>query len=201
MISGRDYDCLEQLVEKFADTLEKFSLYLAHFRNGGIDRCFNGHRLATLCKKLSHLRSLHFTILGQLIEPPSKQILSDFIQAFRTPFWLDGPLGRIRVCLDYHQAFGFVQIFSLPYTYSDATLYHTIDLIDALFNTEEETPDDLSVALQPLWSDMRWLLISLVENQKIPTSFLRALQCPSSQSESIIIFPYKCFMFSYGRCR
>ncbi|CAF4688296.1 unnamed protein product, partial [Rotaria sp. Silwood2] len=87
---------LEQLVDKFNNTLEEFSLFLIHYCSGELDICFDGHRLAALCSRLSHLRSLHFAIQLRFIEPPSRQILYDFIEAFRTPFWLDGPLGRIR---------------------------------------------------------------------------------------------------------
>ena len=174
-------------MDRFANTLEDFSLCLIHFCNGEIEHCFNGHRLATLCNKLSRLRSLHFAILGQLIKLSSRQILSDFIKTFRTSFWLDGPLGSIRVCVNYHEVFGFIQMFSLPYTFSDTTLFLTIDLIDVLFNTAEEkiqTSDDLSVGLGPLWYGMRWLLISLVKNQKIPMSFIRALQYCKRQGET-----------------
>ncbi|CAF2140704.1 unnamed protein product [Rotaria magnacalcarata] len=85
-IAGPNCNCLNQLVDRFANTLEEFSLFLTHHCNGELDICFDGYRLATLCSGLSHLRSLHFGIQLQFIEPPSSQIMSDFIQAFRTPF-------------------------------------------------------------------------------------------------------------------
>ncbi|CAF3029462.1 unnamed protein product [Rotaria sp. Silwood2] len=96
-IVGPNCSYLEQLVDKFNNTLEEFSLFLIHYCSGELDICFDGHRLAALCSRLSHLRSLHFAIQLRFIEPPSRQILYDFIEAFRTPFWLDGPLGRIRI--------------------------------------------------------------------------------------------------------
>lgn len=185
---------LEQLIDKFNNTLEEFSLFLTHYCNGERDICFDGHRLAVLCNKLSHLRSLHFAIHLRFIQPPGRQILDEFIEAFRTPFWLNGPLGRIRVGVNYHQVFDHVQIFSLPYTFFDNTVYHTIDIIDTLFNInekEQEIQDDLSISLQNLWCGIRCLIISFVENQKIPISFLYALQCPSTQSKFFyIIFSY-----------
>ncbi|CAM4786161.1 unnamed protein product [Rotaria magnacalcarata] len=189
-IVGPNCCYLEQLVDKFNNTLEEFSLFLTHYCNGELDICFDGHRLAALCSRLSHLRSLHFAIQLQFIESPSRQILYDFIEAFRTPFWLDGPLGRIRVCVNYHQVFDHVQIFSLPYTFFDNTIYRTIDLIDALFNTSEkgqETSNDLSITLRSFWCGIRCLFISLVEKQKIPVSFLYALQCPPSQNKTLVI--------------
>ena len=199
-IAGRDCRCLEQLVDKFANTLETFSLFLIHYCNGKVDQCFNSHRLAALCSRLSHLRTLHFAILGQSIERPRSHTLSDITHAFCTPFWLDGPLGRIRVCVDYHQVMGFVQMFSLPYTFPDAALFHIIDLIDVLFNTnedEKEASNDLSIALRPLWRGMIWLIIFFLDEQKIPISFLCALQSPDSQGELIIFF----FMYSYPSYR
>ncbi|CAF3351321.1 unnamed protein product [Rotaria socialis] len=189
-IVGPNCSYLEQLVDKFNNTLQEFSLFLTHYCNGELDICFDGHRLAALCSRLSHLRSLHFAIQLQFIESPSRQILYDFIEAFRTPFWLDGPLGRIRVCVNYHQVFDYVQIFSLPYTFFDNTVYRTIDLIDALFNTSEkgqEISNDLSITLRSFWCGIRCLFISLVEKQKIPVSFLYALQCPPSQNKTLVI--------------
>ncbi|CAF3335804.1 unnamed protein product [Rotaria socialis] len=189
-IVGPNCSYLEQLLDEFNNTLQEFSLFLTHYCNGELDICFDGHRLAALCSRLSHLRSLHFAIQLQFIESPSRQILYDFIEAFRTPFWLDGPLGRIRVCVNYHQVFDYVQIFSLPYTFFDNTVYRTIDLIDALFNTSEkgqEISNDLSITLRSFWCGIRCLFISLVEKQKIPVSFLYALQCPPSQNKTLVI--------------
>lgn len=184
MIEGQDCSCLEQLIDKFSNTLEKFSLYLTHYCNGDTDMCFNGYRLAILCNKLSRLQSIHFAIQIPLMEKPIRQILTDFIRAFRTPFWLDGPLGCIQVCVTYHQIQRSVQMCSLPYTFPDNTVFHTIDLIDVLFNNieeEKQIQNDLSITLAPLWHGTKWLFIAFTKNQKIPISFLRALQCPHSQ--------------------
>jgi hypothetical protein len=191
MIGGSDCSCLEQLMNKFTNTVEEFSLCLTHYCNGEVDICFNGHRLALLCSRLSHLRSLNFAIQVQFIERRSTQTLTDFVQTFRTPFWLDGPLGHIQVCVTYHQAFDYVQMYSLPYTFSDNTLFCTIDLLDVIFNNieeEKERPNNLSIELRPLWYGTKWLFISSVEKQKIPISFVHALQCPYSQSKLILFF-------------
>jgi hypothetical protein len=51
-----------------------------------------------------------------------------------------------------------------------------------LFNTDEgenQISNDLSMALEPLWFGMKWLFISMMEKQKIPIAFIRALQFPS----------------------
>ncbi|CAF2101612.1 unnamed protein product [Rotaria magnacalcarata] len=152
-IRGSDCSCLEQLMGKFTNTVEEFSLCLTHYCTDEVDVCFNGHRLATLCSRLPRLRSLHFAIHLQFIERRRTQTLTDFAQTFRTPFWLDGPLGRIQVCMTYDQVFNFVQMLSLPYTFSDNILFYTIDLIDVLFNNseeEKERPNNLSIALRPL---------------------------------------------------
>lgn len=190
-IAGRDCSYIEQLIEKFHSTLENFSLFLTHYCNGEVDICFNGHRLATLCNRLSHLRSLHFAIQVQFLERATRQILFDFLQAFRTPFWLDGPLGRIKVCVNYHPVFRFVQMYSLPYTFSDNTVFRTIDLIDVLFNYNEEKkeiPNDLPVTFETLSYGMKWLFISFLEKQNIPILFLRALQSPHSQGKRMEFF-------------
>ena len=114
-IAGPNCSYLEHLVDRFNNTLEDFSLLLTHYYNGERDICFDGHRLAAVCSRLSQLRLLHFGIQLRFIEQPSRQILYEFIEAFRTSFWLEAPLGRIRVCVNYHQVLDYVQIFSLPY--------------------------------------------------------------------------------------
>ncbi|CAF4084801.1 unnamed protein product, partial [Adineta steineri] len=190
IIEGQDCSCLEQLIDKFVNTLEKFSLYLSHYCNGDIDMCFNGYRLASLCNKLSRLQSIHFAIQIPFMEEPTRQILSDFIQAFRTPFWLDGPVGCIQVCVNYNQIHRCVQMCSLPYTFTDNTLFNTIDLINVLFNNieqEKQIQNDLSIALAPLWYGAVWLFILFTKDQKIPISFLHALQYPHSQDKVLVI--------------
>ncbi len=67
-------------------------------------------------------------------------------------------------------------------------VFCTIDLIDALFNSNEEENEirnDLSVALQPLWYGMKRLYVSFFANQEIPILFLRALQYPHGQGKLI----------------
>ncbi|CAF1184488.1 unnamed protein product [Rotaria magnacalcarata] len=61
-IARSNCNCLNQLVDKFANTLEEFSLFLTHHCNVELDMCFGGYRLATVCSGLSHLRSLHFKL-------------------------------------------------------------------------------------------------------------------------------------------
>ncbi len=188
---GPNCSYVEQLVDKFNNTLEEFSLFLTHYCNGELDICFDGHRLTILCNRLSHLRILHFAIQLQFIERPSRQILYDFIEPFRTPFWLDGSLGRKRVCVNYHQVLNYIQIFSIPYTFFDNTAYFTIDLIDTLFNISEENQEiqnGLSITHIYFLTGIRRLYLSFVEKQKIPVSFLYSLQCSSSHSKLSILF-------------
>jgi hypothetical protein len=147
------------------------------------DLYYNGYRLRILCEKLLYLRSLHFAIQIQLFEQANSQTLTRFTSTFSTPFWLDGPLGCKRVCLDLHQLYGLIQMFSLPYTFSDIGLIRTIDLVNIQFNTNEKVPISLSVALESLWCGMNRLFISLIENQKVSLSFCQALRCPRSQGE------------------
>jgi hypothetical protein len=147
---------------------------------------YNGHRLKILCEKLLYLRTLHFAIQVQLFKKPNSQTLTNFTSTFCTPFWLNGPFGCKRVCVDFNQFYGLVQMFSLPYTFSDVPLVRTIDLINIQFNTHQEEkkiPINLSVELESLWRGMNRLYISLTENQKVPLSFCQALQYPRSQGE------------------
>ncbi|CAF1618793.1 unnamed protein product [Rotaria magnacalcarata] len=167
-IARSNCNCLNQLVDKFANTLEEFSLFLTHHCNVELDMCFGGYRLATVCSGLSHLRSLHFT--------------------FRTPFWLNEPLGCIRVCVNYHQVFRLVHMFSLPYVFSNSTVYRTTDLIDILFNTSEAEKDisnNLPIALRSLWSGMETLCISLFEKQKIPLHLSTHFNVPQVIDSSV----------------
>jgi hypothetical protein len=81
-----------------------------------------------------------------------------------------------------------MQMYSLPYTFSDEPVFRTIDLIDELFNYSEEEKEieiNLPIALEPLWYGLTWLSISFVKNQRIPILFLRTLQSPHSQSKMI----------------
>jgi len=157
-----------------------------HRCDGEPDLCYNGYHLMNLCKKLLCLQSLDFCIQVQLFEKPNIQTLTSFTTTFRTPFWLNGPVGRKRVCVGFHQIYGIIQMFSLPYTFSDIPLFRTIDVINIQFNTNEENekiPVSLSVALESLWYKMNHLSISLIEKQQVPLSFLQALRCPRSHGK------------------
>ncbi|CAF1114414.1 unnamed protein product [Adineta ricciae] len=187
-VAGPNCIYLEQLVDKYKNTLEEFSLFFVHFCDGEFDICFDGHRLATLCARLIHLQVLHFSIQLQFLVPPSRQILDGFIKAFRTSFWLDGPLGQMRVCVNYHRVVDYVQIFSLPYTFFDNPLSRATDLIDTLFNTDEKMQgmtNDLSVVFKSLWRGMKRIYMCFLEKEKIPISIFHALQCPSSQGKTL----------------
>jgi hypothetical protein len=106
---------------------------------------YNGDHLKSLCEKLSYLQILHFDIQVQLYEEFNNQILTDFISTFATCFWLNRPFGCKRVCVNFHQFHGFLQMFSLPYTFNDIPVMRTIDLINAQFNTNEVKINNLSV--------------------------------------------------------
>ncbi|CAF1234076.1 unnamed protein product [Adineta ricciae] len=189
-VAGPNCFYLDQLVEKFHNTLEEFSLFFVHFCDGQLDICFDSHRLATLCNRLTHLKVLHFAIHLRFLARPSQQILYHFIKGFQTSFWLDGPLGQMRVCVNYHQLLDFVQIFSLPYKFYDNTLYRTTDFVDTLFNVDERiqmTGNDLSFAFKSLWCGMRCLLMCFLEKEEIPISLLYALQCPSNRNQTLAI--------------
>lgn len=150
------------------------------------DLYYNGSRLQILCQNLFHLRSIDFAIQVQLFVKLDYEILSNLTRTFSTPFWLDGPFGCKEVCVDFHQFYGRIQMFSLPYTFTDMGLIRTIDLINIQFNTskeENQIPTNLSVALEPLWSGMKRLFISLTEKQKIPIAFLQALRYSRSQGQ------------------
>jgi hypothetical protein len=70
---------------------------------------------------------------------------------------------------------------SLPYLF-DQTSFRTIDLVNAQLNINDDNrqiPRDLSVALEPLWYDMRSLGLTFTEKQHISLTFLRALPCPT----------------------
>jgi hypothetical protein len=179
---GQAINLIEQFVEKFSYTLEVFFLSIIHNRDNDFNFCFDGHRLATLCSKLSQLRRLSFTIEIKLIEKPKNDLISKFTKSFSTSFWLNGPLGTVQVYVVYNSTFNVIQMGSLPYMFSDHLLFHTVDLINIQFNNSEDNmqiPLDLSVALKPLWYGMKYLYLSFGEKQQIPITFLRALQCPS----------------------
>jgi hypothetical protein len=148
--------------------------------------CYNGYHLMILCQKLLYLQSLDFVIQVQLFEKPNIQTLTNCTTTFRTPFWLDGPIGCKRVCVVFHQVYRLMQMFSLPYNFTDIIQLQTIDVINIQFNICEENEKisfDLPVALESLWYKMNHLCISLTDKQKVPLSFLQALQCPLSHGK------------------
>jgi hypothetical protein len=157
-------------------------LFTCNICDGYINFCFDGHRLATLCGKLSQLQSLSFVVELRLINKPNNDIISEFTKTFCTPFWVNGPLGRIRVCVCYNSTYNAIETYSLPYMFPDHALFHTIDIIDVQFNISEDKrqiPIDLSVALEPLWYNIKQVMLSFGEQKQIPLIFLRALHCPS----------------------
>lgn len=169
------------MVYKFHNTLEEFSLFLTHNCNGIIDKCFDGHHLVNLCQKLPRLQSFSFGIQLQFLERFNNEILNDFIEAFRESYWINGPLGCIRVCVNYHQVFRLVQIYSLPYKFSENIIYCTIDLVETKFNVNDDDESriirkSLSMPFELLWHGMRWLCLSFNEKQKIPITFFETIQ-------------------------
>ncbi len=181
-IVGQALNLIERLVEKFINTLEVLSLFAVHLSDGDLNLCFDGHRLSILCGKLSQLRKLSFVVDVYLIEKPKNDLISRFTKTFCTPFWLNGPLDRIQVCVDSNSLFNVIRMLSLPYIFSNHVMFHTNDLINIRFNTNEnkiQTPMNLSVALEPLWYNMRRLLLNFAEKQQISLTLLCALQCRS----------------------
>ena len=163
------------------------SFFTFHECDGDFNLCFNGHRLANLCGKLSQLRKLSFAMEIHLIEKADYDLILKFTRTFSTPFWLNGPLGRTQVCVDYISIWNRIQAFSLPYTLSEHAWVHTVDLVNVQFNTPEKDTRQTPIDLKPLWHNMKRLLLIFDENQQIPLAFLRALQCPfRQQSKSLI---------------
>ncbi|CAF1517292.1 unnamed protein product [Adineta ricciae] len=190
-ITGLDCSCIEQLIYKFHNTLEDLSMFLIHNCNGVIDKCFDGHRLANLCQKLPCLQSFSFACRLQVLERPSNEILDGFIGAFRESYWIDGPLGLIRVCVNYHQVLRVVQIYSLPYKFSENIVYCTIDFMDVKFNVNEQENTiirrNMPMPLELLWHRMRWLCASFIGKQKIPVAFFEALQYLRGRNKVLIL--------------
>ncbi len=179
---GQALNLLEDFIKQFSNTLEALSFFTYHICNDDFNLCFNGYRLATLCGKLSQLRKLSFAIEVRLIAKPDNDFISKFTKAFSTPFWLTGFLGRTKVCVDYNSIRNQIQIFSLPYIFSEQSLIHTVDLINIQFNNHVENMrqilPDLYIDLKPLWHNMKCLAVIFDENQQVPLAFLRALQYP-----------------------
>ena len=132
-----------------------------------------------LCEKLPHLQSIQFGIQVQLFQKSTNEMISHYTRTFSTPYWLNGPFGCKEVCVDFHQLYGHIQMFSLPFTFTNGGLVRTIDIANMQFNTcieVNQIPTDLPRALESLWSGMTRLRVSLFKNQQIPLSFLEALR-------------------------
>jgi len=155
------------------------------------DSCCDGYHFANLCGELSQLRRVFFAVNLRLQDKPNKDLVLKFTRTFCTPFWLYGPLGRVQVCIGFNSEMNFIQMYSLPYTYPSNAIFRTIDLIDIQFNTETDEKKmsiDLSIALEPLWSNMRRFLSSFAKKQHVPLTFLRALQYRGYKGGELIRF-------------
>lgn len=101
------------------------------------------------------------------------------------------------MCINYHQIFRIIQIYSLPYKFSNNIIDCTIDLIHTKFNVNEDenriVGKNLSVTFEPLWHGMRWLCLSFNEKQKIPIVFLEALQYLHGRSKLVLVLLYLFF--------
>ena len=186
IVIGRGYIRIEELIQNFAGSLVRFSLDM--FQTFGGDRylCYNGHRLVSLCYNLSKLQSLDFSINVKLIEEPSKKMMLEFVRSFQTPFWTNGPLGYVRVGVDFNRIYTVLQMITLPYVFPESKLVRSVDLIDIKFNTcqGEQLSVDFDATLQLLWSNMQRLVIEFTPQQSVPLSFLHALQCPTRLGQS-----------------
>ncbi|CAF1191537.1 unnamed protein product [Adineta steineri] len=188
-IKGRGCYKIENLILRFVQSLENLSISMYHRCDNEPHLNYNGYYLSILCEKLKHLRSLHFAIQIQLFEKADRNIINHFTKTFSTPFWLNGPFGYKRVCVDFEQTYGLIQMFSLPYTFNDITLIHSIDLINIQFNTdleENKRSQSLTQELETLWSGMDRLFLRFDKNQILSSLFIQALQCPSTQNKTLV---------------
>ena len=86
-------------------------------------------------KKLPHLQSIQFGIQVQLFQKSTNEMISHYTRTFSTPYWLNGPFGCKEVCVDFHQLYGHIHMFSLPFTFTNGGLVRTIDIANMQFNT------------------------------------------------------------------
>ena len=173
-------------MEQFAASLVDLSLSVHHHCDDKFDLCLNGHRLAILIMRLSHLRSLHFSINVQLKTRHESSLMNDFTNSFRTPFWLNGPLGCITVSVDFDQTHGIIHMLSLPFTFRIKSILRTLDLLDVQLNTIEGnrlTPTDLCGLLKQFWHSAPKVVLHFEKNQYIPVSFLQSLQIDNKHGE------------------
>ncbi|CAF1077565.1 unnamed protein product [Adineta steineri] len=183
-IQGRGCYELENLLLKFIQSLASLSISMYHRCNNEPDLNYDGYSLSILCRKFLHLRSFHFALQIQMFEKADENVINNFVNTFSTPFWLNGPFGCKRVCVDFEQIYGCLQIFSLQFTFNDTTLTRSIDLTNIQFNTdleENQTSKHLSQKLETLSFGMDRLLLSFDKNQILSSVFIQALRCPSSQ--------------------
>lgn len=125
------------------------------------DLCFDGHHFAHLCRGLLELWFVCFAANLHLVNKPSIDQVSQFTKSVCAPFWLYGSLGRVKVCVGRRSQVSCIQMYSFPYIIPDDILINSDDVTDIQFNTEMEekvTLNDLSMALQPLWSNMNRLI-------------------------------------------
>ncbi|CAF1439090.1 unnamed protein product [Adineta steineri] len=189
-IQGRGCYELENLLLKFVQSLESLSISMYHRCDNEPDLNYNGYSLSILCQNFLHLRSFHFVLQIQMFEKADENIINNFVNTFSTPFWLNGPFGCKRVCVDFEQIYGWIQMFSLPFTFNDTTLTRSIDLTNIQFNTdleENQTSKHLSQKLETLWFEMDRLLLSFDKNQILSSVFIQALRCPSSQGKTLVL--------------
>ena len=137
--------------------------------------------------KLGQLQSLNFSINIQLKTRHESSLMNDFTNSFRTPFWLDGPLGCTTVSVDFDQTHGIIHMLSLPFTFRIKSLLRTLDLLDVQLNTIEAnrpTPSDLCGLLKQFWHSAPKVILHFDKKQYIPVSFLQSLQIPNKYGES-----------------
>ena len=186
LVKERGSIVIELFVEQFSASLVDLSLNMYHCCDENFDLYLDGHRLAKLCSKLVQLRTLHFVINVQLRGIEESRNMDYFIDSFRTPFWLDGPLGCTRVSVEFSQLYFVMHMISLPYALRDKGLLRTLDLLDMQFNIideQERSLYDVSNLLDDFWRRVPWLKIHFGERQDVPLSFLRTLQTYNKHGE------------------
>lgn len=178
-MQGQCLILIEEFIEKFRNTLEELCLSIFHICNDNFNHYFDGNRLSDLCNKLIQLKKFSFLFKMKLIEKANENFILKLAKSFSTPFWLCGPLGSVQVAVDYHSKWNLIQLFSFPYFFSQVALTHTIDLMHLKFNFSQENipTNNLSIQLQPLWFNMRRIMLCFDDKQDIPLKFLHALQC------------------------
>ncbi|CAF4088400.1 unnamed protein product, partial [Adineta steineri] len=110
-IQGRGCYELENLLLNFVQSLESLSISMYHRCDNEPDLNYDGYSLSILCQKFLHLRSFHFALQIQMFERADENIINNFVNTFSTPFWLNGPFGCKRVCVDFEQIYGWIQMF------------------------------------------------------------------------------------------